>query len=66
VLLAGDGSRTILDAAELAGVTVSAKVREHKLGPKIRVFRYKPKSNWSKRSGHRSRISVIEIEKIAV
>jgi len=66
VLLASDGKKTILEGADLAKVTVQARVREHKKGPKIHVFRYKPKSTWSKRRGHRSYISVIEIEKIAV
>jgi len=45
---------------------VSATVKSHQKGKKIRVLRYEPKSNWSKRRGHRSYQSVIEIAKIAV
>jgi large subunit ribosomal protein L21 len=66
VLLASDGTKTILDAPALAKVSVQAVVREHTKGPKIRILRYRPKSNYMKRRGHRSHVSVIEIEKIAV
>ena len=66
VLMVGDGDRALLDPADLANVTVSARVRAHTKGTKIRVFRYQPKSHWSKRRGHRSYQTVIEIEKIAV
>jgi large subunit ribosomal protein L21 len=66
VLMAGDGDKIVVDAAGLAKVKVSATVKSHQRGKKIRVLRYEPKSNWSKRRGHRSYQSVIEIAKIAV
>ncbi len=66
VLLASDGDRTMIDAADLASVSVSARVREHGRGKKIRIFTYKAKHNVKKRRGHRSEVSVIEIENIAV
>jgi large subunit ribosomal protein L21 len=66
VLMAGDGDKVVVDAAGLKKVKVSAKVTAHKKGKKIRVLRYEPKSNWTKRRGHRSHQSVIEIAKIAV
>ena len=47
------------------GVKVSARVREHKLGPKINIRTYKAKKSSSRRMGYRSRQSVIEIESIA-
>lgn len=66
VLLASDGDRTVMDGADLAKVTVSARVRQHTRGPKLRIFTYKAKHNVKKRRGHRSDVSVIEIERIAV
>ena len=66
VLMAGDGDKVLVGADEMAKVKVSAKVKSHQKGKKIRVLRYEPKSNWSKRRGHRSYQSVIEIAKIAV
>ena len=66
VLLASDGDRTVIDPADLSKVTVSATVKAHVKGKKIRVFFYHPKHNWSRRSGHRSHQSLIEIDKISV
>jgi large subunit ribosomal protein L21 len=66
VLMVGDGDKVVIDAAGLKKAKVSATVTEHRKGKKIRVLRYQPKSNWTKRRGHRSFQSVIEISKIAV
>jgi large subunit ribosomal protein L21 len=52
------------DAARLA--KVRAKVSEHVLGKKIRVFTYKPKSTFRKTKGHRSRLTRLVIESIAL
>jgi large subunit ribosomal protein L21 len=66
VLLATSGEDVMIDAAALAKVTVTARVDEHMLGTKIRVFQYKPKKSSKKARGHRSRLSRITIEDIAV
>jgi large subunit ribosomal protein L21 len=66
VLLASSGSDVLIDADALAKVTVTARVDEHLLGPKIRVFQYKPKKSTKKARGHRSRLSRITIQDIAV
>jgi large subunit ribosomal protein L21 len=54
------------DASAPAGAKVTAKVVDHELGEKIRVFTYKPKSTFKKTRGHRSRLSRIAIESIAL
>ena len=54
------------DVAAIKGAKVKAKVLEHTLGVKIRVFTYKPKSTFKKTNGHRSRLSRIAIESIAL
>jgi len=54
------------DAAAIKGAKVKAKVLEHTLGVKIRVSTYKPKSTFKKTRGHRSRLSRIAIESIAL
>ena len=66
VLLASSDSDVLIDADALAKVTVTARVDEHLLGPKIRVFQYKPKKSTKKARGHRSRLSRITIQDIAV
>lgn len=65
VVLASDGKKTLATAADAKGVKVSAKVKEHTLGKKIDVRTYRAKKSSSRRMGHRSRLSVIEIESIA-
>ena len=47
------------------GVTVTARVVGHVLGEKIRIGKYRPKSGYRRHTGHRSRLSQIEIESIA-
>jgi large subunit ribosomal protein L21 len=66
VLLATSGEDVLIDSDALAKVTVTARVDEHLLGTKIRVFQYKPKKSSKKARGHRSRLSRITIEDIAV
>jgi large subunit ribosomal protein L21 len=64
VLFAQDGEKTIGDPS--ASVAVTAHVDEHLLGPKIRVFTYNPKKSSKKMRGHRSRLTKITIQDIAV
>jgi large subunit ribosomal protein L21 len=66
VVFAADGDTAILDPKELAKVKVTARIDEHLLGPKVRVFTYSPKKSSKKMRGHRSRLSKITIEDIAV
>ena len=46
------------------GAKVTAKVVEHGKGKKILVFKYKAKSNYRKRQGHRQPYTKVEISKI--
>ncbi len=58
--------RTVLATpAQLAGSSVTATVVGEELGPKIRGFTYKNKSNQSTRWGHRQRYSTIAITSIS-
>lgn len=45
---------------------VTATVNEHLLGKKIKVFTYKPKSTFKKTKGHRSRLTRLTIDEIAL
>jgi large subunit ribosomal protein L21 len=62
VLLFADG-----DKPELApkGVQVTAKVVSHTLGDKVRVGKYRAKTGYRRHTGHRSRLTEIEIQKVA-
>ncbi|MGE5654133.1 MAG: 50S ribosomal protein L21 [Bacillota bacterium] len=48
----------------VAGAKVVAKVVEHGKGDKILVFKYKSKSNYRKRYGHRQPYTKLTVEKI--
>ena len=64
-LLLVDGDTVLATPAQLAGSTVTATVVGEELGPKVRGFTYKSKSNQSTRWGHRQRYSTIAIRSIS-
>jgi large subunit ribosomal protein L21 len=47
------------------GVQVTAKVVSHTLGDKVRVGKYKRRTGYKKHTGHRSKLSEVEIQKVA-
>jgi len=55
----------ILDSAGLANVQVTAKVLAHVRGEKLRVFKFKPKRGYKRRTGHRQDLTRIEVTDIA-
>ncbi len=63
-MLVVDGDRVLATPAELDGAVVSARVVGKEIGPKIRGFTYKPKSNSRRRWGHRQHYATMEITAI--
>ena len=61
LLFAGDEA---LFGDQLGKVTVAAEVVEHLRGPKLRVFKFKPKRGYKRRTGHRQELTRIRISKI--
>jgi len=55
---------TIFDAAGLAKVEIQATIVGHERGPKLRVFKFKPKRGYKRRTGHRQELTRIEVTKI--
>jgi large subunit ribosomal protein L21 len=51
----------LAEPKELEKVKVEAKVAEHLRGPKIKVFKYKPKKGYRRRAGHRSELTRLEV-----
>jgi large subunit ribosomal protein L21 len=51
----------VLDAKGLEKVKVEAVVAEHLRGPKLRVFKYKPKKGYRRRAGHRQELTRLEV-----
>ena len=60
-LLLVDGDTVTSDAAALSGVTVSAEVVAHTKGPKIDIFKYKNKTGYRKRQGHRQSLTQLRV-----
>ncbi len=60
-LLLVDGDRVTSDAGALAGVTVSAEVVAHTKGPKIDILRFKNKSGYRRRQGHRQQLTQVRV-----
>ncbi len=56
---------TVLDKAGLEKVTVSARVLAHERGEKLRVFKFKPKRGYKRRTGHRQELTRIEVTEIS-
>lgn len=54
----------VFDAAGLEKVTVTATVLGHERGPKLRVFKFKPKRGYKRRTGHRQELTRIEVTDI--
>jgi len=60
VMYRGEGD-VVLGAGELEKVKGEAVVAEHLRGPKVRVFKYKPKKGYRRRSGHRQQLTRLEV-----
>ena len=59
-----NGESVTSDADELANVTVRAEVVEDAKGPKIAVLRYKNKTGYRRRQGHRAKLTRIKVTEI--
>ncbi len=55
---------TVFDKSGLQGVKVTAKVVAHVRGEKLRVFKFKPKRGYKRRTGHRQDLTQIEVTEI--
>ncbi len=55
----------VFDKVGLQRVTVNAKVLAHVRGEKLRVFKFKPKRGYKRRTGHRQSLTEIEVTEIA-
>ncbi len=64
VLLLDTGSDTKIGTPHLSGVTVSGTILEISRTPKLRVQKFRSKSNYHKAYGHRQPFMKIQIEKV--
>ena len=64
-LLLVDGEKVTSDAAALAKVTVTAEIVRDEKGPKIDILKYKNKTGYRKRQGHRQKLTRLKVTAIA-
>lgn len=65
VLTVVDGDTVKVGTPVVSGATVTAKVEKCGKAKKICVFKYKAKSNYRRRMGHRQPFTKVVIEKIS-
>ena len=56
-----DGAEVTTSADKLANVSVSAEIVEQTKGPKIKILKYKNKTGYKKRQGHRQPLTVLKV-----
>ena len=61
VALVVDGAKVTTDAKDLEKVAVTGEVLEHTKGPKIRIHKFKNKTGYHKRQGHRQQLTVLKV-----
>lgn len=64
-LLLVDGDKVTSDAKALAKVTVTAEVVRDEKGPKIVIQKFKNKTGYRKRQGHRQLLTRLKVTSIA-
>ena len=63
-VLAVRNDDSIKVAADVSGATVEATVLENGKGKKVIVYKYKPKTGYHKKNGHRQQYTKVQIDKI--
>lgn len=60
-LLVVDGDQVTSDPKALAAIKVTAEVLDETKGPKIKIIKFKNKTGYKKRQGHRQRYTQVKI-----
>ena len=64
VLLLVDGERVQVGQPTVPGARVLATVLGEVKGPKIRIFKYRPRKRYRRRKGHRQRYTQLRVDQI--
>ena len=66
LLVVDDDGNTFSSPSDLENATVTAKVLGEVKGDKVEIFKYKPKTGYRRRMGHRQTYTQLEITGIAL
>jgi large subunit ribosomal protein L21 len=61
VLLVDDAGAVTSDAAKLSAARITAEIVEHGKGPKIVIHKFRNKTGYHKRQGHRQGLSTLRV-----
>ena len=61
VLLVDDAGTVTSDAAKLSAARITAEIVEHGKGPKIIIHKFRNKTGYHKRQGHRQGLSTLRV-----
>ncbi len=64
VLMIANGTDVQIGQPIVEGAKVTLKVTSHGKGEKVKIFKYKPKTGYRKRQGHRQPYTEVVVEKI--
>ena len=64
VLLLADGGVPVIGQPYIQGASVSATVIETKKDDKVLIYKFKPKTGYNRKKGHRQNYTLVKIEKI--
>ena len=63
ILVVDDAGKTHVGAEAARAVVTAAPLGEKK-GDKVKVFKYRPKSGYARKAGHRQMLTVLEVQEV--
>ena len=66
VLLVADGERVEIGQPTVSGASVVTTVVAQEKGPKIQIFKYRPKERYRRRAGHRQHYTRLRVDQIVM
>ncbi len=66
VLLVNSGKETTLGKPYIKGASVQVKVMEHRRGPKLIVYKMRPKKKTRRKNGHRQELTRVMVQSISL
>jgi large subunit ribosomal protein L21 len=65
VLLVGNADKISVGQPSIKGATVAIEIIEHLRGPKLRIFKFKRRRDYTLRKGHRDSLTKIRVTAIS-
>jgi len=66
VLLVADGEHVEVGRPTVGGAKMLATVVAQEKGPKIQIFKYRPRKRYRRRAGHRQRYTRLRVDEIVM